>query len=189
MTNLLQEKQWSKIVAFLRDCPGVYVGDEAQGRRFLEGVMWITRTGAQWRFLPKEYGRWNSVYKRFARWCDKGIWERMHAHFVDEPDMEHLILDSTVVRAHPCAAGAPKKTAGRQPRLWDEAGVDSAPKSTPASMLWAIRCASHSRLVNDMTLLKAKLWSSILRASLSLRTDHTTRMILYNSSSPMGRSL
>ncbi len=71
-----------------------------------------------------------SIYKRFARWCDKGVWERMHQHFVDEPDMEHIILDSTVIRAHPCAAGALKKTVVKQRRPLAEAEVASAPKST-----------------------------------------------------------
>ena len=46
-------------------------------------------------------------------WCDKGVWERMHQHFIDDPDMEHVIIDSTVVRAHPCAAGASKRTGGQ----------------------------------------------------------------------------
>lgn len=98
---------------FLRQCPGVYAGSADACRRFLDGVHWILRTGAQWRELPDQHGTWNTVSKRFARWCDRGIWEQLHAHFADDPDMENLVLDSTVVRAHPCAAGALKKKVGK----------------------------------------------------------------------------
>jgi len=112
-TISIKNEQWNKIVKFLRACPGVYVGQEENCRRFIEGVLWITRSGGQWRLLPEKYGNWNSVYKRFARWSDKNIWSKIHQHFADEPDMEHLILDSTIVRAHPCAAGAPKKKGGQ----------------------------------------------------------------------------
>jgi transposase len=109
----LRDDQWKKIQDFLITCPDVYLGTEADSRRFIEGVLWINHTGAPWRDLPLRYGKWNSVYKRYARWCDDGIWGQMHAHFVDDPDMEHLILDSTVVRAHPCAAGAPTNKGGQ----------------------------------------------------------------------------
>ena len=129
-TIKLPNENWQKILTFLRSCAGIGIGNEAKCRRFVEGVLWMARSGAQWRLLPNAYGDWNAVYKRFARWSELGIWEQMHAHFANEPDMESLMIDSTVVRAHPCAAGAPKKTVDKPHRHSDAAGVASAPRST-----------------------------------------------------------
>ena len=70
----LEDTQWTKIREFLKSDPHAYIGNGEECRHFVEGVLWMSRSGSQWRLLPVEYGKWNSVYKRFARWCDQGIW-------------------------------------------------------------------------------------------------------------------
>lgn len=111
MTDVrLTDDQWTKIRDFLRPDPNTYIGkDEPACQRLVEAVKGMSRRGAPGRLLPAEDGNWNRVYKRLVRWCKAGVWERMLAVFAHDPDRENGMIDSTMVRAHPCAAGAQKK--------------------------------------------------------------------------------
>ena len=124
----LPDTQWQVIYTALQALPGLYVRQEAPTRRFLEAVFYLLRTGTQWRLLPMEYGAWNTVYQRFARWDKRGVWATLFQQVATEPDLEWLVLDSTTIRAHPSAAGASKKKAGKRRKRLDAALVVSAPK-------------------------------------------------------------
>jgi transposase len=117
--------------------PGVTAKDN---RLFLNAVLWIAKTGAPWRDLPERFGNWNSVWKRFDRWAKKGVWQRVFEALQD-PDLEWLLLDSTVIRAHQHAAG---KKGGKPVRRWAAPGVVSARRSTSPSMAWATLSGSCS---------------------------------------------
>jgi len=73
-------------------------------RLFLDAVLWIGRTGSPWRDLPEDVGTWNSVYRRFSRRSKTGVWEWVFTELQD-PDLEWMMIDTTVVRVHQHAAG------------------------------------------------------------------------------------
>jgi transposase len=123
----LTDDQWSLLHEFLRVHPRVYVGDSERCRHFLNGVLWILRSGSQWRSLPPEYGHWNSVFKRYDRWVTAGIWDEMFAAVSLDADLQEGFIDSTIVRAHACAAGAKKVMPRLKPLVAPK--VDLAVKS------------------------------------------------------------
>ncbi len=104
----INEAAWSKILIFLKSVKNIYLGDEKKCKTFMEAVYWMMRTGAQWRELPDEYGNWNTVFKRFNDWSKKNIWSDLHIFCIEDPDLESVMIDATIVRAHPCASGYKK---------------------------------------------------------------------------------
>ena len=106
----IPDDQWERIKDLLpgkASDPGVTANDN---RLFVNAILWIAKTGAPWRDLPERFGNFNSVWRRFDRWSRKGVWDRVFRELHD-PDLEWLLLDSTVIRAHQHAAGAKKGVA------------------------------------------------------------------------------
>jgi len=118
---LLRDDQWNRIEKLMQGKAGDRGRSGANNRLFVEAVLWVARTGSPWRDLPTEFGPWNSVYVRFARWSDKKVWQSVFAVLREDADFEEVYLDSTVVRAHQHAAGAVKKKGSK---LSDVLGVD-----------------------------------------------------------------
>lgn len=133
------DERWAQIWPLLRSYRGIHAAREAPTRRFVEAVLWMARAGAPWRLLPAERGLWNSVYRRFARWQEKGVWRMLLERLSADADLEWLMLDSTVVRAHACAAGAKK---GRVSKALVGHGAVSRASCTPLPTASATRCDS-----------------------------------------------
>ncbi len=133
----LTDDQWDRLEPLLppqRPATGRPARDH---RTILNGILWILRTGAPWRDLPERFGPWKTVYSRFRRWQEAGIWDqiltalqREGAHD-DRIDGSITMIDSSSIRAHQHAAGA--RTKGTQPTMTghsDVAGVASAANCT-----------------------------------------------------------
>lgn len=102
---VLTDAQWAKMEPL---CLGK-LGDPGRSgknnRLFVEAVLWIARTGSPWRDLPRAFN-WMTVYTRFRDWAKAGVWKPLFDAVSDEPDMEHVMVDVTIVKVHRHGQGA-----------------------------------------------------------------------------------
>ena len=139
--TVLNDVQWERIAPLPPGKAGDPGRSGADNRGFLEAVLWIARTGCPWRDLHREFGHWNSVFRRFRRWACKGVFERVFESLSGDPDFEYAIIDGTIVRVHQHGTGAKGGLKIRRSAV--RVGV-RPPKSWPSSMPWATSCASYS---------------------------------------------
>ena len=96
----MSEPQWSKVDGLL-PARADTVGVPAKTKRtFINGVLWVLRSGAHRKHMPTEYGNWKSAHKRFTRWAKAGIWERIFKVLLADRKNTWVMIDSTIVRAH-----------------------------------------------------------------------------------------
>ena len=118
-TGLISDELWELVAPLMPSREGLRGRPLADPRLVLEGIAWRFRTGSAWRDLPEEFGPWQTVWKRHHRFSIDGTYQRMFdevraRYRIDDCDdlAQLLLVDSSVVRAHQHAAGAPK-TPGR----------------------------------------------------------------------------
>jgi len=102
----LADSTWELLKPHLPGREGVGGGLATDNRVCIDAVFWIVRTGAPWRDLPPDLGHWKNVQRRFCRWRDKGMWEKLLETLIDEPDYEWLMIDARHCKVPPHAAGA-----------------------------------------------------------------------------------
>ena len=125
----MTDAEWEIVVEAFRAARSRGGGRGRDDRKFLEALHYFTVHNITWRALPREFGKWNSIWKRFWRLSQRGVFEAMLALLAETSGTAHLVqmVDSTIVRAHVSAAGA---KGGRRARHSAAHAVDFQPKFT-----------------------------------------------------------
>ena len=144
MLTRMTDEDWAVTLTVFRAVRSRRGDKGRDDRKFLEALHYFTLHNVTWRALPPEFGPWNSVWKRFWRLREAGVFEAFFETLANLSDTAHLIqmFDSTVVRAHVSAAGA--KGGSRARRLAARVAA-SQPKSTSRPITAAGRSPSISR--------------------------------------------
>ena len=114
----LTDEQWARIAPLIPGGRKGKRGPRSNNRRFMDAVLWMARSGGRWKDLPERYGKVSTVKQRYYDWIERGVFAEIFQALSGEADMEWLMVDSTIVRAHQHAAGARRQKGGRMPRAW-----------------------------------------------------------------------
>ena len=113
----LNDAQWARIEPFVPGGRKGRRGPRTNNRRFVEALIWMARSGGRWRDLPERYGDYQTVKRRYYRWIEMGVLEKLFAAMSEQADLDWVSVDSTSIRAQPQAAGARRKRGERTPRV------------------------------------------------------------------------
>jgi transposase len=107
--GVLRDDQWERLKEFVPGGRKGKWGPRTDNRRFLNALLWVARSGGRWRDLPERLSDYETVKRRYYHWIEMGVLDAILAALSREGDLEWLMIDSTIVRAHQRAAGAAGK--------------------------------------------------------------------------------
>lgn len=105
----LTDEEWTRIEPLIKGGRRGKRGPRSNNRNFVNAVVWLARSGARWRDLPPSYGKVSTIKSRYYRWVQDCVLERLFQALACDADTEWVAVDSTTIKAHPQAAGAPIK--------------------------------------------------------------------------------
>ena len=164
MLTGMTDADWAQVVEIFRACRSRRGDKGRDDRRFLEAIHYFSVHNITWRALPATFGKWNSVWKRFWRLSQAGVFETFFEALANLSRTAHLVqmFDSTVVRAHVSAAGA---KGGNTARPWAARVGASRPRSTSRSIWMGCRSPFTSRRVRRATARSLRCCSTLGRTS------------------------
>ena len=148
----LTDAQWERLAVHLpREKTGKRGGQWKDHRLILNGMLWVLRTGAPWRDMPERYGAWQTCHCRLVRWQQSGLWTRLLQTLQAEADKQSTVewdgcaVDSTSIKVHPHAAGAPR----------DPGDEESEPQKGGR------QASRHNRLMRRRRVSTRKRWGAV----------------------------
>lgn len=121
--DALTDEQWERVKVLVPGGRKGSRGRRTDNRRFLDALLWMARSGGRWKDLPERVGKPDTVKRRYYDWIARGVLDDMLSALAQEADLDWLMLDATIVRAHSQASGARKVKGGRMPRAWVDHAV------------------------------------------------------------------
>ena len=113
----LNDEQWARLAPLMPGgCKGKR-GPRTNNRLFMDGLLWMARSGARWRDLPDRFGDYRTVKRRYYDWVKRGVLACLFKALSQDGDFEWLSVDATVIRAHQHASGARKEKGGLMPKV------------------------------------------------------------------------
>ena len=114
--DALRDDQWERLRGLVPGGRAGQRGPRCDNRLFVDALLWMARSGARWRDLPERFGAYQAVKRRYYRWVERDALGGFLAALAADADLEWLMIDSTIVRAHQHAAGARTAKGGLMPR-------------------------------------------------------------------------
>ena len=102
----LSDEEWAVIEPLLPK--GGRGPKRKDDRKVLNVIFYILRTGAPWRDLPERYGPYTTVYNRYNRWGERGVWKGVFDALAEEVEDSLIFIDASIVKAHRAASGSKK---------------------------------------------------------------------------------